>query len=174
MLLRTNEFGLNDKLLVLQVLRCLKSQFTPSFSRFRSLTTAFFRDAMGFLLMFDLTNQQSFLNVRNWMSTCWLRDFSKLRFKSAHACLPCITRVFWKLIFLLRSAPSQRLLRQSRHCARGHQGRPPRLEGRSRQTSQRVGRQIRVRCVLLIILVLLPSSHHAFSENYFQNYPHYK
>lgn len=36
--------------------------------RFRSLTTAFFRDAMGFLLMFDLTNQQSFVNVRNWMS----------------------------------------------------------------------------------------------------------
>ncbi|TKS78453.1 Ras-related protein [Collichthys lucidus] len=31
-------------------------------------TTAFFRDAMGFLLMFDLTNQQSFLNVRSWMS----------------------------------------------------------------------------------------------------------
>lgn len=25
---------------------------------------------MGFLLMFDLTNQQSFLNVRNWMSMC--------------------------------------------------------------------------------------------------------
>lgn len=38
--------------------------------RFRSLTTAFFRDAMGFLLMFDLTSQQSFLNVRNWMSAC--------------------------------------------------------------------------------------------------------
>ncbi|KFW09371.1 Ras-related protein Rab-27B, partial [Eurypyga helias] len=37
-------------------------------SEFRSLTTAFFRDAMGFLLMFDLTSQQSFLNVRNWMS----------------------------------------------------------------------------------------------------------
>jgi GTPase SAR1 family protein len=36
--------------------------------RFRSLTTAFFRDAMGFLLLFDLTNEQSFLNVRNWMS----------------------------------------------------------------------------------------------------------
>uniref|UniRef100_A0A3Q2TLC1 small monomeric GTPase n=1 Tax=Fundulus heteroclitus TaxID=8078 RepID=A0A3Q2TLC1_FUNHE len=35
---------------------------------FRSLTTAFFRDAMGFLLLFDLTNEQSFLNVRNWMS----------------------------------------------------------------------------------------------------------
>ncbi|KAG7278836.1 hypothetical protein CRUP_010399 [Coryphaenoides rupestris] len=37
-------------------------------SGFRSLTTAFFRDAMGFLLLFDLTNEQSFLNVRNWMS----------------------------------------------------------------------------------------------------------
>lgn len=39
--------------------------------RFRSLTTAFFRDAMGFLLLFDLTNEQSFLNVRNWMSESW-------------------------------------------------------------------------------------------------------
>ncbi|KAK1337479.1 hypothetical protein QTO34_002108 [Cnephaeus nilssonii] len=41
---------------------------TAGQERFRSLTTAFFRDAMGFLLMFDLTSQQSFLNVRNWMS----------------------------------------------------------------------------------------------------------
>ncbi|NXB26349.1 RB27B protein, partial [Rhagologus leucostigma] len=40
----------------------------PCSRRFRSLTTAFFRDAMGFLLMFDLTSQQSFLNVRSWMS----------------------------------------------------------------------------------------------------------
>ncbi|CAB1319519.1 unnamed protein product [Coregonus sp. 'balchen'] len=31
---------------------------TAGQERFRSLTTAFFRDAMGFLLMFDLTNQQ--------------------------------------------------------------------------------------------------------------------
>ena len=36
--------------------------------RFRSLTTAFFRDAMGFLLLFDLTNEQSFINIRNWIS----------------------------------------------------------------------------------------------------------
>ncbi|KAG5841534.1 hypothetical protein ANANG_G00200530 [Anguilla anguilla] len=41
---------------------------TAGQERFRSLTTAFFRDAMGFLLMFDLTSQQSFINVRNWMS----------------------------------------------------------------------------------------------------------
>ncbi|XP_048453487.1 ras-related protein Rab-27B isoform X2 [Rhincodon typus] len=41
---------------------------TAGQERFRSLTTAFFRDAMGFLLVFDLTSQQSFLNVRNWIS----------------------------------------------------------------------------------------------------------
>ncbi|NWV09057.1 RB27B protein, partial [Ptilonorhynchus violaceus] len=41
---------------------------TAGQERFRSLTTAFFRDAMGFLLLFDLTSQQSFLNVRSWMS----------------------------------------------------------------------------------------------------------
>ena len=38
------------------------------FHRFRSLTTAFFRDAMGFLLLFDLTSEQSFLNMRNWLT----------------------------------------------------------------------------------------------------------
>ena len=37
-------------------------------SRFRSLTTAFFRDAMGFILLFDLTSEQSFINIRNWIA----------------------------------------------------------------------------------------------------------
>ncbi|XP_064192505.1 ras-related protein Rab-27A-like isoform X1 [Anguilla rostrata] len=41
---------------------------TAGQERFRSLTTAFFRDAMGFLLLFDLMNEQTFLSVRNWMS----------------------------------------------------------------------------------------------------------
>lgn len=36
--------------------------------RYRSLTTAFYRDAMGFFLMFDVTNAQSFLNLRNWIT----------------------------------------------------------------------------------------------------------
>ncbi|KAE8743612.1 hypothetical protein FOCC_FOCC010756 [Frankliniella occidentalis] len=40
---------------------------TAGQERFRSLTTAFYRDAMGFLLLFDLTNEQSFLEVRNWL-----------------------------------------------------------------------------------------------------------
>ncbi|XP_076439101.1 ras-related protein Rab-27A-like isoform X2 [Babylonia areolata] len=41
---------------------------TAGQERFRSLTTAFFRDAMGFLLLFDLTSEQSFLNTRNWLT----------------------------------------------------------------------------------------------------------
>lgn len=41
---------------------------TAGQERFRSLTTAFFRDAMGFILMFDLTSELSFLNVRNWIT----------------------------------------------------------------------------------------------------------
>lgn len=41
---------------------------TAGQERFRSLTTAFFRDAMGFLLLFDLSSEQSFINTRNWLS----------------------------------------------------------------------------------------------------------
>lgn len=36
--------------------------------RYRSLTTAFFRDAMGFLLLCDVTNEQSVINLQNWMT----------------------------------------------------------------------------------------------------------
>ncbi|RDD47622.1 Ras-related protein Rab-27A [Trichoplax sp. H2] len=41
---------------------------TAGQERFRSLTTAFFHDAMGFLLVFDLTNRQSFRNIQDWIS----------------------------------------------------------------------------------------------------------
>ncbi|XP_015914776.1 ras-related protein Rab-27A [Parasteatoda tepidariorum] len=40
---------------------------TAGQERFRSLTTAFYRDCMGFLILFDLSSEQSFLNVRNWL-----------------------------------------------------------------------------------------------------------
>ncbi|CAG2165225.1 unnamed protein product, partial [Oppiella nova] len=40
---------------------------TAGQERFRSLTTAFFRDAMGFIVLFDITSEKSFLNVRNWL-----------------------------------------------------------------------------------------------------------
>lgn len=41
--------------------------FCIFFCRFRSLTTAFYRDAVGFLLVFDLTNEKSFLEVLYWL-----------------------------------------------------------------------------------------------------------
>ncbi|XP_065841777.1 ras-related protein Rab-27B-like [Oscarella lobularis] len=40
---------------------------TAGQERFRSLATAFFRNAMGFVVMFDVTNEQSFLNTRSWL-----------------------------------------------------------------------------------------------------------
>ncbi|CAL4104235.1 unnamed protein product [Meganyctiphanes norvegica] len=40
---------------------------TAGQEKFRSLTTAFYRDAMGFLLLFDLTSEQSFLDIRSWI-----------------------------------------------------------------------------------------------------------
>ncbi|KAL1441715.1 hypothetical protein MTO96_008432 [Rhipicephalus appendiculatus] len=40
---------------------------TAGQEKFRSLTTAFFRDAMGFLVLFDLTSEQSFLSIRSWL-----------------------------------------------------------------------------------------------------------
>ena len=35
--------------------------------RFKTITTAYYRGAMGILLVFDVTNRQTFLNVKNWM-----------------------------------------------------------------------------------------------------------
>ncbi|XP_065321349.1 ras-related protein Rab-27A-like, partial [Gordionus sp. m RMFG-2023] len=49
---------------------------TAGQERFRSLTVAFFRDAMGFLLVFDLTSEQSFHNVRNWIEQLQTHAYS--------------------------------------------------------------------------------------------------
>ncbi len=39
---------------------------TASGERSRSITTSFYRGAMGILLVYDITNEQSFANIRNW------------------------------------------------------------------------------------------------------------
>ncbi|VEL17514.1 unnamed protein product, partial [Protopolystoma xenopodis] len=56
--------------LVLDSYSLISSFYYHNFSciRFRSLCTVFLRDAMGFLLVFDLTNEKSLLNCRDWMS----------------------------------------------------------------------------------------------------------
>lgn len=41
---------------------------TAGQERFRCITQSYFRKADGVMLMYDCTNEQSFLNVRQWMS----------------------------------------------------------------------------------------------------------
>ena len=42
---------------------------TAGQERFRQLTTSFFKDADGVIITFDLTNHETFLNVRDWIAS---------------------------------------------------------------------------------------------------------
>lgn len=52
---------LNDKWVKLQMWD------TAGQERFRTITSAYYRGAMGILLVYDITDEASFNNIRNWM-----------------------------------------------------------------------------------------------------------
>jgi GTPase SAR1 family protein len=58
-------------------LNLILNRDTAGQERFRSLTASFFRDAVGFLLVFDLTNETSFINVRNWIGEIQANAYSE-------------------------------------------------------------------------------------------------
>ena len=39
---------------------------TAGQERYRTITTAYYRGAMGFILMYDVTNEESFSAVQDW------------------------------------------------------------------------------------------------------------
>ena len=48
---------------------CLCFQDTAGQERYRTITTAYYRGAMGFILMYDITNEESFNAVQDWWVT---------------------------------------------------------------------------------------------------------
>ncbi|CAG0882329.1 unnamed protein product [Cyprideis torosa] len=52
----------NDKRVKLQIWD------TAGQERYRTITTAYYRGAMGFILMYDITNEESFNSVQDWVT----------------------------------------------------------------------------------------------------------
>lgn len=46
----------------------LSLQDTAGQERYRTITTAYYRGAMGFILMYDITNEESFNSVQDWIT----------------------------------------------------------------------------------------------------------
>merc|ERR1712037_752561 len=53
--------GLDGKKIKLQIWD------TAGQERFRTITTAYYRGAMGIMLVYDITNEKSFDNIKNWI-----------------------------------------------------------------------------------------------------------
>ena len=48
------------------VVALVHAQDTAGQERYRTITTAYYRGAMGFILMYDITNEDSFNAVQDW------------------------------------------------------------------------------------------------------------
>lgn len=44
-----------------------KNRDTAGQERFRTITTAYYRGAMGIMLVYDITQEKSFENIKNWI-----------------------------------------------------------------------------------------------------------
>lgn len=57
-------------------------QDTAGQERYRTITTAYYRGAMGFILMYDITNEESFNSVQDWWVSASSGSHSILRLES--------------------------------------------------------------------------------------------
>lgn len=48
-------------------MRDLRFRDTAGQERFRTITTAYYRGSMGIMLVYDVTNEKSFENIKNWI-----------------------------------------------------------------------------------------------------------
>jgi len=55
---------------------CVKD--TAGQERYRTITTAYYRGAMGFVLMYDITNDESFNAVQDWL-VCTLHRRTRMK-----------------------------------------------------------------------------------------------
>ena len=65
----TSVAGIDFKIRTVEIdnKRCkLQIWDTAGQERFRTITTAYYRGAMGILVVYDITEEQSFANVRDW------------------------------------------------------------------------------------------------------------
>lgn len=46
---------------------CAHYRDTAGQERFRTITTAYYRGSMGIMLVYDVTNEKSFENIKNWI-----------------------------------------------------------------------------------------------------------
>ncbi|KAG8001055.1 Ras-related protein Rab-8B [Nibea albiflora] len=71
--------------------------------RFRTITTAYYRGAMGIMLVYDITNEKSFDNIRNWIRN--IEETDVLWLPPPHSCLRTGPIRSWRVTFSQDSEP---------------------------------------------------------------------
>ena len=69
-------------------------QDTAGQERYRTITTAYYRGAMGFILMYDVTNEESFSSVHDWwvyQQRAWLVSLSAACMTGQSSKVACMT-----------------------------------------------------------------------------------